>query len=804
MFQPLERRLLLTQLIVAGTPFDDAVRISLAGNTPGGPDIRIANEGTRPITVKVDGNAVTLAAMKTIRTEQIKRGGVTAISSIDLGGGDDYFFGNPALNVRMTVSGGSGNDRLYTGSFNDLVDGGEGDDEIGGGKGRDTLLGGVGGDTLDGGTGNDRLEAAGGATASLTPVQGEDFLFGGIGDDVLVGPPRVLVGVNTRLEGGEGNDSLSAGPSDDFLVGGDGDDTLRGNDGGDVLIGGRGSDLLAGGGGNDEYNYRDETTSPETDLLTELPGGGTDLISVAGPRFAFGSLADGAIAVNLSDPVNLFRQGPRRARIVVGQQNNLENVRGGNGRDTLIGNDADNELISGDDLGEPDDKGFRFFRVDPAADFVSGGRGNDTLGGNGRDTLDGGEGNDTYRTVELESVLTNVVAGPGDDSQIGFVDANVATYALKPDVKNASLSATTLSNANPSGIHVVGNGLDNLIELRPFVGRGFKAVAAFTLISGGAGNDTIRAVGDDDEQFRADLSPIRQTYEGNAGDDLLVGNQYSTAINAEVLLRGGSGRDTLQASNGTVWADYSDRGSPVFVDLSTGRFVGRNGDVDLFGPGVVNVRGSFLNDTLVGDAGDNILDGYFGADDLRGGAGDDTSTYANRAAAVRAGLGPLNAWTQTGERDVTSGIETLVGSQYDDTLIGSDAADVIYGLRGDDLVEAGGGNDRVSGGLEADDLRGGAGDDTLEGNQRGETLLGGAGNDLLDSQNESLPQPLVANDADFDLRNLEAPKRSASTAATGTTRCSAPAKPTAPSWACGRRPDRFHRAVRTAAWRRRG
>lgn len=95
-----------------------------------------------------------------------------------------------------TLSGGSGDDRLFGRFGDDVLDGGGGHDSLSGGVGRDILVGGTGNDTLSGGVGKDVLD--GGA--------GDDTLLGGAGKDVLDGGPG-----NDFMSGGPGNDTYTFG-----------------------------------------------------------------------------------------------------------------------------------------------------------------------------------------------------------------------------------------------------------------------------------------------------------------------------------------------------------------------------------------------------------------------------------------------------------------------------------------------------------------------------------------------------------------------------------------------------------------
>ncbi|MFO1065109.1 MAG: DUF642 domain-containing protein [Pirellulales bacterium] len=104
----------------------------------------------------------------------------------------DYVYGQAS---GTNASLGDGNDTFdnnYFGKGSDVVDGGAGDDMIWTGDGNDTLIGGTGNDMLAGEMGNDTLRGD----------EGNDTLYGGDGDDTLVGG----VG-NDYLDGGTGTDT---------------------------------------------------------------------------------------------------------------------------------------------------------------------------------------------------------------------------------------------------------------------------------------------------------------------------------------------------------------------------------------------------------------------------------------------------------------------------------------------------------------------------------------------------------------------------------------------------------------------
>ncbi|MGV6804675.1 MAG: CAP domain-containing protein [Ruegeria sp.] len=85
---------------------------------------------------------------------------------------------------------------------------------------------------------------------TLTGQKGRDILLGRSGDDVLNGR-----GGQDTLKGGGDNDTLRGGGGNDVLKGQSGDDTLIGGGGSDKLSGGTGTNTLTGGAGADDFIF---------------------------------------------------------------------------------------------------------------------------------------------------------------------------------------------------------------------------------------------------------------------------------------------------------------------------------------------------------------------------------------------------------------------------------------------------------------------------------------------------------------------------------------------------------------------
>ena len=146
----------------------------------------------------------------------------------------------------------------------------------------------------------------------------------------------------------DGDDILHGGAGNDTLTGGEGRDTLNGDAGNDTLTGGEGDDILNGGDDSDTADYSAATTAVVVNLAT-----------------------GGEVEDSHGDDDTLT---------------SIENVIGGAGDDTLIGNDYANVLTGG-----------------AGDDTIDGGKGDDKIDvGDGQSdgVISGGEGEDIYVIAE--------------------------------------------------------------------------------------------------------------------------------------------------------------------------------------------------------------------------------------------------------------------------------------------------------------------------------------------------------------------------------------------------------------------
>ena len=295
---------------------------------------------------------------------------------------------------------------------------------------------------------------------------------------------------------------------------------------------------------------------------------------------------------------------------------------------------------------------------DSVANLLDGAAGNDSLAGHaGADSLTGGAGRDTLE------------GGSGADQIDGGAGFDLASYAGSMAGVAVSLAAGSAAGGDAEG--------DMLTGVEGLIGSDHA-----DLLEGDAGANLLLAGRGDD------------TLIGGAGDDTLAG---------------GRGADLIQGGDGVDVADYSGSETGVVVNMADGLAGGGDalGDVLI---GIEIVQGSHHADHLIGDGADNRLRGGAGADTLVGGGGIDTADYATATSAVAVDLAQGTGSAGEAAGDVLSGIERLIGSDWNDSLTGSDADEVFLAGMGDDLLAGGAGGDlyHFGFGLGADTITEGA------------------------------------------------------------------------------------------------
>lgn len=448
-------------------------------------------------------------------------------------------------------------------------------------------------------------------------------------------------------------ESVSGGNGQDTISTGDGDATINGGGGDDVIHTGGGNDIIQGGDGNDTIDA-------------------------------------------------------------------------GGGNDTVQGNDGNDYLIGG-----------------PGNDILDGGAGNDTIdGGTGNDQLIGGIGNDIILAVGRDDNDT-VNAGDGDDTV--YVDlthtsgaAHVSTVTLGSGhdrvVIDMALPVTTVTNTLDLTDFQAGAGGD-VIDLSPLLARLSGVTSSTDLFAAGylhlvdTGSGTLLQIdvngGGDSFVTLADIEGVRPNQLTSSNFNFTLpgstpepgpGGGGSGGGGEGGGLTGGNGPNTIQGGDGRDLVDYSNEGGPygVSVNLTTGIAIDTFGSTDTL-ISIEDVRGTNLNDLLIGNEKQNALYGLAGNDTIYG-VGDADSLFGDDGNDLISG---------------DAGADTIHGGSGNDTIFGGNDNDQIFGEAGDNQIFGGLGKDLIYGGIGKDLIKGESGNDTIRGDAGNDTISGGAGKDHL-------------------------------------------------------------------------
>jgi VCBS repeat-containing protein len=299
-------------------------------------------------------------------------------------------------------------------------------------------------------------------------------------------------GENDHIQGEGGNDTINAGLGNDTILGGDGKDTLNGGAGNDTFIQNAGDDydVFNGGEGTD----------------TVIRGSGDGDIGISGNFGTENSIeAIDAGGNNIVGDSNHNTLDFSKTEL-----NNVDEIHGGGGNDTITGTSGDDIILGGD-----------------GKDTLSGGAGNDTFiqnVGDDHDVFNGGEGKDT------------VIRGSGD-GDIG-ISGNFG-------------AENSIETIDAGGNNIVGDSNHNTLNFSK------TELNNVDEIHGGGGNDTITGSSGDDA-ILGDSG--HDTLKGGDGDDTLNGGSgndiaYGEEGNDTYTFNPFDGSDTFHGGEGGGWTD---------------------------------------------------------------------------------------------------------------------------------------------------------------------------------------------------------------------------------------------------------
>jgi Ca2+-binding RTX toxin-like protein len=686
----------ITKLVVDGGPEVNTPVVGLAGGTFTVTDAT-AGATAGPGCSSAGANTVTFPAAGIAHTE------------INGNDGADVITGSPIADV---IEGGPGADRIDTGQggidldpgsptycANSLDSAGTCGDNVDAGQGFDTV------------TYASRTTCKGAVSLPTNPCVRTDMRPGRSGADsdgsseTLVNTERIVgTSFSDELVGGIFNDTLNGGP-------------------------GNAPDILCGALGKDTVDYSDKS-SPVNVTLNGILATDTDITSSNSSlsngaradcrpsiKRASGGVDNGLPCTNATTTPSCADYPKRDCTNddgIAGEQDcvgeDVENVIGSPGDDTITGNDTDPIYGQGP-------------RVEPSGVNV-------LDGGGGNDLLDGGTGPDTF---------------------IGGADFDAVTYEGRPALAGGAGVQATIDGSANDGSSVDFNketdqGDEITGDIEDIIGSNgddvIKGDGNGNVLIGGPGNDLVQG-----ESGRDDIS-------GDEGNDTLEGGDDGDLLDGgpgDDFMHGGFGNDGITGGGGTDTVDYHDATIPVSVTPNGLADDGRVSEGDNVGADVESLIGGLDDDTLVANGGNGILegnggtdtlDGGLGADILIGGPGRDVADYRNHPGPVDVNLAVAGGDGMADEGDdIQPDVENAAGSQFDDVIAGngdsnylngSGGNDRISGAEGEDFLAGDVGNDTLNGDVGNDILDGAEGNDTLNGTAGDDTLRGYTGNDVLD------------------------------------------------------------------------
>lgn len=648
--------------------------------------------------------------------------GDTYVSIENLAGSkfNDTLEGDGAANKLI---GNAGNDTLRGGKGDDTLDGGAGDDLLEGGQGEDIIAGGAHttgiGDTVD------YSNSAGAVQIDLTK-QGAYSTSTGL-----------ITGANVQAQsGGDAQGDLLSGIEN--VIGTAGNDTVTGDALANIIEGGAGADTLDGGLGINTVSYRSSQSGVFVNLTVQ------DGVKAQVAKYDFGSGevdngdAAGDILKNFQNFIgsefNDVVQGSTAANKIEGLGGN-DDLSGGEGvaADYLDGGDGDDNLFGG--------SGGDTLIGGLGNDWASYNSGANTVGITitlGKDgTLTGFSASGGDATGDKLTGIENIAATGKNDILTGNNLANELFGDEGDDILEGLGGADSLDGGEG------GETFGDTLSYAKSTAAGGVSVNLATSKAGNAGALASDAGGDTIANFEHVTGSVKNdiligdagdnVLDGGAGDDVLAGGAGKDQLIGGA--HGTTGGDTAEYSSSAAGVNISLLQQGTAFNLATKQITGTalkeqtGGDAEgdkLFG--IENVIGSANADSITGDAKNNVIEGGAGSDTLDGGIGIDTLSYASSASGVTVTLNDgLNALAEVSGGDAAAdqakNFENILGSANADTLTGNAVANTISG---------GGGNDFLAGGGGTDLLIGGDGDDTLSGGLLADKLVGGDGIDTAD------------------------------------------------------------------------
>jgi Ca2+-binding RTX toxin-like protein len=669
------------------------------------------------------------------------------------------------VGMATTGTGNAENNLIIGNIWDNTLKGADGADTLTGAEGVDILYGGNGGDTLYGGAQDDTLYGEGG-NDFVSGGDGVDLIYGGGNDDTLNGD----LGAD-QIFGGDGNDIIDGGAGVDFMVGGFGSDTYYVDETTDVIVEddlpappiavtyvkGTGAPIYDVTGYDKVYSTATYTLSPYIEFL-QLMGkqsidgtgneqdnliigntvnnvirgmGGDDFIDgMGGNDTDYGGQGDDTFVVykngdtTYDTVIELADEGHDLVLswVTYVLPDNVEDLTLiGTDSTNATGNELDNKIIGNAGANRLDGK--------TGDDYMAGGGGNDTyvIDSLGDVAVEnGGQGIDTIETPFTTTLDTNfenlTLTGVDAIDGTGNASANVILGNDQDNVIDGLTGADTMAGKRGDDTYFVDNAGDTVTET---AGQGYDIVNSTVSFTLSANVEELNLLGS---------ANINGT--GNDLNNLITGNSGANVLDGKAgadTMQGGGGNDTYIVDNAGDIVQESPGGGVDLVKASiTYTLTANVENLTLTGVDAIDGVGNHLNNTITGNAANNVLDGG-GAILAEGGL-----STESKGVVTDGGGGILID---------LFGHDTLIGGMGDDTYIIRRANDVVKETAGqgtdtavawvsytlasnvENLVLAGEAGLSGTGNSSANVITGNDGDNTLDGKAGADALIGGQGND---------------------------------------------------------------------------
>ena len=597
------------------------------------------------------------------------------------------------MDERPAVRGGdaegdslTGIEVLWGSDFGDILLGNHSPNHLFGNAGDDIIHGGGGNDLLRGGPDNDRLGGIavrqGDGTFAGQDEAGNDTLYGGEGGD--------------QLQGGTGNDLLFGGMGADELLGGAGNDTLEGGPGADMLTGGTGMDT-AGYTMSSEavmVDLRYQVTKDDDKIKAPMGGDamGDTLMGIAHLRGSdhgdtlIGDETANTLKANMGDDMLKGMGGD-------------DTLHGGKGDDTLYGGEGDDKLMGemGDDALKGED-GDDTLIGGPGADKLFGHKFDaetmkpDGMGDSMNDTADYSM-SDAAVTIDLSKTTRAMPTPTGEGGHAEgdeFFDIEHLKGSMYGDMLGGDGEMNTLYGMG--GDDMLSGGANDDKLMGDAGDDTLDGGMGIDELKGGAGDDVFVYKGRTIEDSRAEPNPDDDPATEGAREDLhrvatvvYQGRvEFDTSKDGDRLVDGGTGMDTIDVSeaafNSYTGGVVLDLNTRVVVQEAVAAVTDDGGNVTTPAVPIKDMAAYTSIEKVIGGDGHDRLTGYESiSTTLVGGAGNDIMNGGGRADMLEGG----------------SGHDSMVGGAGDDTIVGGAGNDTLRGGLGTDRYVYTGGRDSI-------------------------------------------------------------------------------------------------------------